>query len=238
MRAPTAHRWELPAGDDDVTERPHDAMIVHDPADALDPLGDAEQTEKGARTAPRSARPPVVAALHLRPRRDHGPAAVLGDAAGLDDWEPIWHAARRHPARSTSRGCSTWCGHLGSRSMQLRPFPWQPKTEQPVARRATTSASRRGSSRSGCAAPAATCSGRSPSSTTRTPTRSAPTRPASSTQSAPAAAGRRARQGRTRAQPAVPARYLLACTDGHPDEFPYDLWVHRGQACPKAEFPA
>jgi hypothetical protein len=35
---------------------------------------------------------------------------------------------------------------------------------------------------------------------------------------------------------ATPARYLLACVDGHLDEFPYDLWVHHGQPC-TAEFP-
>ena len=34
---------------------------------------------------------------------------------------------------------------------------------------------------------------------------------------------------------ALPARYLLACTNGHLDEFPYDRWVHRGGTCPKAE---
>ncbi|MFD0382408.1 DrmB family protein [Streptomyces stramineus] len=38
-------------------------------------------------------------------------------------------------------------------------------------------------------------------------------------------------------RPAVPARYLLACVDGHLDEFPYELWVHRGQRCSKAEVP-
>lgn len=35
----------------------------------------------------------------------------------------------------------------------------------------------------------------------------------------------------------VPARYLLACTNGHLDEFPYELWVHGGVPCPKAEAP-
>lgn len=34
---------------------------------------------------------------------------------------------------------------------------------------------------------------------------------------------------------AVPARYLLACVEGHLDEFPYGLWVHHGQACPEAQ---
>ncbi|WP_244296590.1 DUF1998 domain-containing protein [Kocuria rosea] len=43
---------------------------------------------------------------------------------------------------------------------------------------------------------------------------------------------------KARRQTAVPARYLLACIDGHLDEFPYNAWVHHGQKCPKAEFPA
>lgn len=36
---------------------------------------------------------------------------------------------------------------------------------------------------------------------------------------------------------AVAARYLLACEDGHLDEFPYDWWVHQGGTCPKVEVP-
>lgn len=32
-------------------------------------------------------------------------------------------------------------------------------------------------------------------------------------------------------QPALPARYLVACPDGHLDEFPYQAWVHRGKPC-------
>lgn len=38
-------------------------------------------------------------------------------------------------------------------------------------------------------------------------------------------------------QPAVPARYLIACTNGHLDEFPYGPWVHRGKPCAKARIP-
>jgi hypothetical protein len=48
----------------------------------------------------------------------------------------------------------------------------------------------------------------------------------------------RGRRGKAARRPAVPARYLLACVDGHLDEFPYDLWVHHGQTCATAEFPA
>ena len=35
-------------------------------------------------------------------------------------------------------------------------------------------------------------------------------------------------------RPVVTARYLLACTNGHLDEFPYGWWVHEGGRCPTA----
>jgi hypothetical protein len=44
-----------------------------------------------------------------------------------------------------------------------------------------------------------------------------------------------ARKGRD--QVAVPARYLIACVNGHVDEFPYVAWVHRGHSCAKAKVP-
>lgn len=40
-----------------------------------------------------------------------------------------------------------------------------------------------------------------------------------------------------REQAAVPARYLIACVNGHIDEFPYVSWVHRGRNCPNAKVP-
>ncbi len=43
------------------------------------------------------------------------------------------------------------------------------------------------------------------------------------------------RGGRKRRARAGPARYLLACVQGHLDEFPYALWVHHGKPCPEAE---
>jgi len=36
---------------------------------------------------------------------------------------------------------------------------------------------------------------------------------------------------------AVPARFVLTCTNGHLDDFPYREFVHRGGACPKAPVP-
>lgn len=43
--------------------------------------------------------------------------------------------------------------------------------------------------------------------------------------------------GKGRKSDTVPARYLLACTRGHLDEFPYVAWVHRGGEC-KVELPS
>ncbi len=37
---------------------------------------------------------------------------------------------------------------------------------------------------------------------------------------------------------AVAARFVLACADGHLDEFPYVHFVHRGGACPNASHPS
>jgi len=36
---------------------------------------------------------------------------------------------------------------------------------------------------------------------------------------------------------AVAARFLLACTAAHLDDFPYAMFVHEGGPCPKADFP-
>jgi hypothetical protein len=41
-----------------------------------------------------------------------------------------------------------------------------------------------------------------------------------------------------RQPPAVPARFLLACTNGHLDDFPYRHFVHRGDQCPVVPNPA
>ncbi|MEY9214901.1 DUF1998 domain-containing protein [Thermobifida halotolerans] len=46
---------------------------------------------------------------------------------------------------------------------------------------------------------------------------------------------RRKRSGRRPL--AVPARFVVACTAGHLDDFPYAPFVHRGQPCPKAAQP-
>lgn len=52
---------------------------------------------------------------------------------------------------------------------------------------------------------------------------------------APGTGKAKSRKGKEQA--AVPARYLIACVDGHLDEFPYVAWAHRGRNCPNAKVP-
>ena len=240
VEPPGAPRLGAAAAEEDVimTEQ---RFTVSRPLVPLDPLGDAEQL---AEAGTKHNRAKVGSAARRRCSTPTGRArswtcpqfTVM--PAGLDDWDRIW--ARRdgiphHPRAAAARGGAVACS--APQVEELRPFPWQPKQERFSRRRATTSACRRGCSRSGCAARGATCWRRSPRSTTATPTRSGPTWPVSSTSPA-TAAGRVPASAQGGGSPAVPARYLLACIDGHLDEFPYDLWVHRGQPCAAGEFPA
>ena len=127
--------------------------------------------------------------------------------------------------------------HLGPQVDALRPFPWQPKKG---------AMSKEGDD---LGIPARVfpqwlrctgCDFLGPlprfSYTNTHPFR--PDLASSHTRTAPAAADSEpGSTGRKRESPAVPAQHLLTCTNGHLDEFPYALWVHRGGKCPKAELP-
>ena len=132
--------------------------MLHDPNEALDPLADAEGRR---RQEPRQGRfrTSLIAALHLRSRRDHGPARVLGHARWARRLGTDLEAARLHPQH-----------HRAAAAQRRTPAPRPPgrcAASLPVAtqegracrRKATTSASRPGCSRNGSAAPAATTSG-------------------------------------------------------------------------------
>ena len=62
-----------------MTETAPDEVMLHDPAETLDPLADADDAVVKNR-AKVGLSASVVAAVHLRARRDHGPAGILGDA--------------------------------------------------------------------------------------------------------------------------------------------------------------
>ena len=177
--------------------------MLHDRGEALDPLADAEDA-RGQEPRQGRLRPTVVAALHLRPRRDHGPARLLGHARWARRLGTDLEAARRRsPAIIEPRLLNVVRLHLGPQVDALRPFPWQPKTGRHVAKEGTDLGIPRGCSRSGSAAPAATSSARCHGSATPTPTRSDPTSRSSPTRAArPRRAARVARRpGSARAPP-------------------------------------
>ncbi len=96
-----------------------------------------------------------------------------------------------------------------------------------------------GSSRSGFGARAVSCSPLSRRS--RSPTENQPL-PARSSAVPPRAVHRMGWRGKARARKPktktpVPARYLIACVNGHLDEFPYAAWVHRGKPCERGRAP-
>ncbi|MFJ5228850.1 DrmB family protein [Kitasatospora sp. NPDC088391] len=215
-----------------------ETRFVYDVAHAVDPLGDLEQeAEKAAkhnRAKVGSARPSSL--LYT-----YGPGAIMDlpqftiMPTGLDDWDRIW--ARRDsapPQIHAPRLRDVVRMTLRSPDVQLRPFPWQPKKNSRSAEGNDLGVPARVFPQwlrcTGCdllgllsqfdyrnTHPYRTdlavfehtrCTGR---------------------------AGSAARKATRRT--AVPARYLLACPDGHLDEFPYDQWVHRGRPCAKAELP-
>jgi hypothetical protein len=221
--------------------------LVHDPAQTLDPLGDAE------RLAAAGVKKNYAKVGSARPSSllySYGPGSIMDlpqftiMPAGLDDWDRIWSRRDGIPEIHAPRLRQAIRHLLRSRDLQLRPFPWQPKP---------SNMSREGDDLgvparvfpqwlrcTGCdlLAPLSSFDYRN----------THPFRPDEACfehvkcpgrgrRDAGAAPGGKKATGSAR-RPAVPARYLLACVDGHLDEFPYDVWVHRGRPCAQAEFPA
>jgi len=210
--------------------------MLHDPNQVLDPLADAEAGVVKNRARVGSARPSSL--LYT-----YGPGAIMDlpgfsvMPAGLDDWEPIWKRREFVPMILEPRLLNVVRLHLGPQVDALRPFPWQPKQGQN-----TTDGNDLGIPTrvfpqwfrcTGC-----DYLGPLPRFTY---TNTHPFRPdlAQFThKNCPGRGQRRAgSSSKKRDSPAVPAQHLLTCTNGHLDEFPYALWVHRGGKCPKAELP-
>lgn len=200
----------------------------------LDPLGDLEDAQAKNRAKVGSARPSSL--LYT-----YGAGSIMDlpqfsvMPAGLDDWEPIWKRRGTVPRIEEPRLLRVVQLHLGPQVAELRPFPWQP--------------SARAQSKEGLdlGIPARVfpqwmrctgCDFLGPL-TRFTYTNTHPFRPDLAVFEHVGCPGRSragakrpvVRAKRARRSPAVPARYLLACTNGHLDEFPYGVWVHRGQPC-------
>ncbi|QBI56146.1 DUF1998 domain-containing protein [Streptomonospora litoralis] len=220
--------------------------FAYDASQQVDPLGDieeeAKQGTKHNRAKVGSGRPSSL--LYT-----YGPGAIMDlpqftvMPCGLDEWDRIWRRRDGIPEIHAPRLRDAVRMLLRSPDVQLRPFPWQPKK---------ASLSVEGSD---LGVPARVfpqwlrCTGcdmlgglaqfqyrnthpyRTDLATfehEKCPGRRATT----------ARGGKRSRSARAARRSAVPARYLLACPDGHVDEFPYEVWVHRGRSCSEAEFPA
>lgn len=214
-----------------------EARFVYDSATAVDPLGDVKkEADKGTkhnRAKVGSGRPSSL--LYT-----YGPGAIMDlpqftiMPVGLDDWDRIWNRLDSIPQIRAPRLREVVRMLLRSPDVQLRPHPWQPKKSIFSAEGNDLGVPARVFPQwlrcTGCdmlgmlsqfdyrnthpfrtdlaCFEHAKCTGR---------------------------AGGRTRKAARR--PAVPARYLLACVNGHLDEFPYDLWVHHGKHCADAEVP-
>jgi hypothetical protein len=204
----------------------------------LDPLGDAEH-EAAAGTKKNYAK--VGSGRPSSLLYTYGPGAIMDlpqftiMPSGLDDWERVWLRRDGVPEIHAPRLLPVVRLMLGQQVAQLRPFPWQAKKSM---------WSKEGSD---LGVPARVfpqwlrCTGCDMLGplTKFNYSNTHPFRPDQASFEHTQCWGRQgAGPRRKRSRPAVTARYLLACANGHLDEFPYDLWVHRGQPCPAADVPA
>jgi hypothetical protein len=219
-----------------MTDMPSDAVMLHDPGQTLDPLTDAEDAVVKNRAKVGSSRPSSL--LYT-----YGPGAIMDlpgfsvMPAGLDDWEPIWRRREQIPSIIEPRLLNVVRMHLGSQLDALRPYPWQPKQNSFAKDGADLGIPARIFPQwLRCTG----CDYLGPLSRF-TYTNTHPFRPDLAQFTHKSCPGRGAQRGGTksgrRESPAVPAQHLLTCTNGHLDEFPYELWVHRGRRCAKADWP-
>jgi hypothetical protein len=218
-----------------MTEAASEIEMLAEAGEVLDPLGDVESDAAKNRARVGSARPSAL--LYT-----YGPGAIMDlpgfsvMPAGLDDWDRIWARREHIPMIVEPRLLRVVRMHLGDQVDALRPFPWQPKraafssegTDLGIPARVFPQWFR-------CTG----CDYLGPL-TRFSYTNTHPYRPdlAQFThRSCPGRGTRSPGTTRKRESPAVPAQHLLTCTNGHLDEFPYTLWVHRGDGCPKAELP-
>ncbi|MDO5696762.1 MAG: DUF1998 domain-containing protein [Dermatophilus congolensis] len=218
-----------------------DTDLVYDAAQQLDPLGDADKASADG-TKKNFAK--VGTARPSSLLYTYGPGAIMDlpnftvMPSGLDDWEPIWKRRDGIPLIKAPRLLEAVRVMLGPQVDELRPFPWNPNTN---------SYSRDGNDLgvparvfpqwlrcTGCdrlaPIPVFEYRNTNPYRSDRaifehTNCRGRPRRAGESP---------RPTSKKDLTQPAVAARYLLTCPDGHLDEFPYIAWVHHGIPCPQA----
>lgn len=205
----------------------------------LDPLGDADKLRDAGGIKKNFAK--VGSGRPSSLLFTYGPGAIMDlphftvMPSGLDAWDRIWARRDGVPHVHAPKLLDAVRRQLGTQVTELRPFPHQPETTSfgnegrdlgvpsivfPQWMRCT-----------GCdrLAPLSWFDYRN----------THPYRPDEARFEHAGCPGRVAgnKGGGNRRSLALPARYLLACTNGHLDEFPYALWVHGGKECSKASNP-
>jgi len=214
--------------------------IVHDPKVSVDPLGDGDRLEKD------QAKKNYAKVGSARPSSllyTYGPGSIIDlphftiMPTGLDEWDRIWVRRDGIPTVHAPRLLEAVRTMLGNQVTELRPFPWQSTPN---------SFSREGSD---LGVPARVfpqwmrctgCDRLAPISVFSDGYKNThPFRPDEAIFEHTRCYGRRGQTGggKARRMPVVPARYLIACPNGHLDEFPYDWWVHEGGSCPASRVP-
>ena len=206
----------------DVTDQDHEMLPG---VDSLDPLTDLDSDSAKNYAKVGSARPSSL--LYT-----YGPGAIMDlpnfsvMASGLDDWDRIWSRATQVRTIVEPRLLHVVRLHLKHQVEELRPFPWQPTTMHAPEGKDLGIPARVFPQWLRCTA----CNYLGPLARFHYENkhRLRPDQAQFTHRGCP-----RNKKG----GPSVAAPYLLTCTNGHLDEFPYSLWVHRGQPCAKALNP-
>lgn len=162
----------------------------------------------------------------------YGPGAIVDLpnfnvlTAGYDAWDRIWDRLPSVPTIDAPRLLETVRHLLGPQVQELRPFPYQERINQFDKNKINVGVPTilfpqwlR------CSAPKCQFLGRP---TQFTYVNTVPYRP----DLAHFEHGSCAQKSGKNKPHALPTRYVLACVNGHMDDFPYSEWVHAGGKCP------
>lgn len=203
--------------------------------ETLDPTGDVEQNSPRNRARVGSIRPPAMLYTSgIGATVDMPHLAVMPH--GLDAWERIYARRQTIDLILEPRLLELVRSHLGSQVEQLRKPPWAPQ-EKGHAASETVDLGIPGRifpqwlRCTGCGLLAPVSHELFAYENTN---RYRPDQAKFVHKKCRGFQGR----GRGTDQAVVPARYMIACVDGHLDEFPYVAWVHRGRPCASGDtFP-